>query len=68
MTVPPAAWNRRRLSTAARISGVSRPYEWMSSVDTIRSRAAAVSITSSDSRVHGVCASSSKPAPSARST
>ena len=40
----------------------------MSSVVTIRSRNAAVWITSSESRVHGVWASSSTPAPNARST
>ena len=37
-------------------------------METMRSCVAAAWITSSESRVHGVCASSSTPAPSARST
>ena len=48
---------------------MSRPYAWMSRVETQRIRAAAAATTSSLSRwVQGVCASSSTPAPRARST
>ena len=66
---PPASMNRARLSVAVRSSGVSRPYEWMSSVDTMRIRFAIDCRSSSEmGSDHGQWANSSTPAPRALTT